>query len=461
MNRALATLLPTISVVAMAVVNGCGPAPEVGDRLVILSPHWEGIQDEFERGFVEYWRAKTGNELTIEWLDQGGTSQILRYIRSEFSNSPEGIGVDIFFGGGLDPYLRLTDAGMTEAFALPDSILDRIPGKFAGIPLHDPSGNWYGAAMSGFGIIYNAAAARMQSAEPPQTWADMADPKFHGWIAAGDPRTSGSVHMAYEIMLQAYGWQRGWEVITALSANSRSFARSAGEIPLAVSRGDAVAGMCIDFYAWSEINKADGQELGYVYPENRTVINPDAMAILKGAPHADIAREFVAYVVGEAGQRIWSFKVGTPGGPVENQLTRFSIMPDLYDSNGDDIAVNINPFTWDVTFQYDDSRGSARYDLLNDLIGSMVIDSHRELAAAWEALRERADGDGLPADGLSTLAYPPMTEDEAAAFAGRWGDQSLRNRLISEWTQFARRRYTAVKNGNYGPVDRPAIPAAE
>ncbi len=444
------------AVLVMTGVHGCSGDSETGDRLVILSPHWEGIQQEFERGFKEHWREKTGNDVRIVWLDQGGTSQIMRYIRSEYSNTPESIGVDLLFGGGLDPFVRLKEAGLLESYMPPDSILDRIPETFAGIPIYDPDGTWYGAAMSGFGIVYNSAAARMQQVDPPSTWEDMADPALFGWIAAGDPRTSGSVHMAYEIMLQAYGWQKGWEIVTALSANSRSFARSAGEIPLAVSRGDAVAGMAIDFYAWSEINKAAGQELGFVYPEDRTVINPDAMAILKGAPNLDIAKEFVAFTLSEAGQRIWSFKTGTEGGPAQTQLTRFTVMPDLYETHMDEIAVDLNPFVWDVTFYYDDAVGAARYDLLNDMIGSMLIDSHRELTRAWQALRDR----GVPDEGLFTLAYPPLTEEQAADLATRWRDQSLRNQMISEWTQFARRRYTAVINGNYGPIERPAVPLA-
>jgi ABC-type Fe3+ transport system substrate-binding protein len=455
---AVITALLTLVVAAIVTLSSCGgTSDQTGDRLVILSPHWEGIQDEFDEGFSTYWREKTGNEITIDWLDQGGTSQIMRYIRSEFSNSPEGIGVDLLFGGGLDPFIRLTDADLTVAWMLPDSIINRIPGSFAGIPLYDPAGHWYGAAMSGFGIIYNSAAARMQGSEPPTSWEDMADPALLGWIAAGDPRMSGSVHMAYEIMLQAYGWERGWEIVTALCANSRSFARSAGDIPLGVSRGDAVAGMAIDFYAWSEINKAEGQELGYVYPENRTVINPDAMAILKGAPNLDIAKEFITYVVGEPGQRIWAFKQGEPGGPQANELTRFPVMADLYDTDAERIAVNINPFEWESTFHYNDKLGSSRYDLVNDMIGSMVIDSHRELVKAWKALQES----GASAEGMATLAYPPISEAQAADLAGRWGDQTLRNGLISEWTQFARRRYTAVENRNYGPIERPAIPPVE
>jgi len=77
------------------------------DKLVLVSPHWEGIQREFEWAFQSYYRKRTGRTVTLQWLDVGGTMAILRYIRTNFSKSPQGIGVDIFWGGGIDPYLQL------------------------------------------------------------------------------------------------------------------------------------------------------------------------------------------------------------------------------------------------------------------------------------------------------------------------------------------------------------------
>src|SRR5438552_7066319 len=73
------------------------------DRLVLLSPHWEGIKNEFERAFKEQYLLETGRNVDLEWIDAGGTSEALRFLRSEFRNKPEGVDIDIFFGGGLEP----------------------------------------------------------------------------------------------------------------------------------------------------------------------------------------------------------------------------------------------------------------------------------------------------------------------------------------------------------------------
>src|SRR5262245_54868074 len=51
------------------------------DKLVLLSTHWEGIRYEFERAFKAQYQAETGREAVLEWMDVGGTSEALHFIR--------------------------------------------------------------------------------------------------------------------------------------------------------------------------------------------------------------------------------------------------------------------------------------------------------------------------------------------------------------------------------------------
>ena len=44
----------------------------------------------------------------------------------------------------------------------------------------------------------------------------------------------------------------------------------------------------------------------------------------------DVAREFIAFVMSPEGQKLWNWKVGTPGGPQRYALRRLPILPALY-----------------------------------------------------------------------------------------------------------------------------------
>ena len=68
---------------------------------------------------------------------------------------PEGIDVDMFFGGGTDSYLRLAEQNLLSPYKLPAAQLEQIPQTFHGIPVYDAEYQWYGAALSSFGIMFN------------------------------------------------------------------------------------------------------------------------------------------------------------------------------------------------------------------------------------------------------------------------------------------------------------------
>src|SRR3982750_4292068 len=55
--------------------------------LVIVTPHNEAIRYEFERGFSQWHQAKYGAPVKIEWRAIGGTTEISRYLTSEFASA--------------------------------------------------------------------------------------------------------------------------------------------------------------------------------------------------------------------------------------------------------------------------------------------------------------------------------------------------------------------------------------
>ena len=419
-------------------LSSCGRSTPSDVKLILLSPHQESIVREFTEGFQKWYKDKHGVDVELEWLDQGGTSNIVRFMRSEFQKNPDGINVDIFFGGGTDPHLKLQEEGLLQPCRLPENIISRIPQEYAGSPVYDPDLHWYGACFSGFGILYNKQLIGLKGLPEPKTWADLARPELAGWVSSADPRQSGSIHKMYEIILQSYGWEKGFGIVTKMDANVKIFSRGASEIPRNVDLGETAYGLAIDIYALAKIAEAGPDKLGYVMPEGETVINPDAISVLKGAPHEELARSFLEFVIGEPGQTLWMSKVGAPGGPKQFPLRRMSVMPHIYDVLGDQVDVATNPFKWKATLRYDHEKGSARWNVMADLIGAMTIDMHDELVSAWEDIREG----GMKDAAMEKLVAVPISEEEASSLGKeKWDDQEFRNARITEWTRFAGNKY--------------------
>jgi hypothetical protein len=239
--------------------------------------------------------------------------------------------------------------------------------------------------------------------------------------------------------LQAYGWEKGWRIITALGANVRSFTNSASQIPKDVAIGEVAYGLSIDFYAWAQVKEAGADKIGYVMPDNLTIISPDAIAILKGAPNPEVARSFLRFVMSDEGQKLWLLVEKTTGGPQRFQLNRFSVLPSLYTLPQRYLAVQLNPFAWQSNFDFDPKLSAERWSIVNDLIGALVIDQKHLLTQAWKDALAKGD---VSEPEWRRLTAMPVSEDEALAFAKtRWKDAAFRNKKINEWTQFARSKY--------------------
>jgi ABC-type glycerol-3-phosphate transport system substrate-binding protein len=250
--------------------------------------------------------------------------------------------------------------------------------------------------------------------------------------------------MMYEIILQAYGWTQGWDIITGIGANVRYFTPGAAQTPKDTALGEVAYGLSIDFQAWAQINDVGTEQLGFVMPKQLTVITPDGLAMLKGAPNRAVAEAFIRFVLSPAGQKLWLLRRGAPGGPQRFQLNRFSILPMLYTTVATgDTAVQLNPFTWDATMLFNAKLAAARWGIVNDLIGTLIVDQKQSLNHAWRA----AMADGLDIGERQRLGAVPVSEADALRLAEEnWRQASFRNATMNAWAQFARRKYQAEQS---------------
>lgn len=397
------------------------PHPSNAQELIIVSSHWEGIKREFERGFNRYRSERGEPPVTLRWLDIGGTSDILRYVRGEFARTPDSIGIDLFFGGGTDPYIELAKAGFLQPCPIPEVVQSGLPAELRGFALRDPAGRWYAASLSSFGILFNRQVVELMSLPVPMTWRDVTVPAARSWVSFADPRKSGTAHAVVEIMLQAYGWQEGWQVLRSIGRNARSFTSSSSQVPKEVAVGEAAYGFLIDSYGRDAIKQFGADNIGYHIPVEHAPFTGDSIAVFKGAPHQALAEEFVSFVLSDEGQSLFLAKRGTPRGPVEFELGKLSVRPGLYDALGSDAVLSERPFSGGGEFRYDMALASRRYGVVNELVGACVIDA------------DLANGPPCVEDECAARDKPPITEQEALELAEVWGDPATRQRSIADW----------------------------
>lgn len=420
-KKYLGVLLPLVVVVAAPMILRDDDAAAMSSaklRLEVITPHNELIRREFGEAFSQWHEEKYGESVYVNWRTPGGTSEIKRVLNSAFTsaekNGDEGIGLDLFFGGGVYDFKEQAQEGRFQKlriFENESALFEEgtIPKIQSGEDYYSDDHDWLGTCLSSFGICYNLDSLTRLDLEPPATWDDLGLPGFARGIALADPTKSGSVAKAFEMLVQQKihdhlaaglsteaachkGWIEGLNLIQRIGANARYFTDSASKVPHDVAQGNAIAGMCIDFYGRSfneALKKEDGSSrLKFISPLGGTSYSVDPVAIFRGAPNEELAQRFVDFIFTKEGQMLWNARPGTPMGPKIRALRRLPVRKDLYQEPYLESMVDAEVMPYEVAneFIYDYELTGRHFTPLRNIIRAMCIDSHEEMKSAWAAL---------------------------------------------------------------------------
>ncbi|HEX8915771.1 MAG TPA: ABC transporter substrate-binding protein, partial [Humisphaera sp.] len=208
-------VLVTPFVLRATLTEGGPPvARDPNRRIVVMTPHAEGIRREFQDGFSRWLKARGEPDVFVDYRNfGGGANDIVKYFDSsvDLYKATGSFNVDLVWGGGdylFDVQLRKPQSGLKEGYLesvrlKPDLMAAAYPKPdIGGVPLYQPEGYWYGTALSSFGIVYNKDVVRYLGVPEPKTWVDLADPRLRGWVVLADPTRSASASTAFMAIVE-------------------------------------------------------------------------------------------------------------------------------------------------------------------------------------------------------------------------------------------------------------------
>ena len=433
------------------------------------------LDGEYTASFQNYWthtlKRAWSNEVTNAFANprvQPGPSPAkdtpAEAARRAFLASDVDCGIDLFFGGGTYDFEKqaqaghLIDCGVLERH--PEWFTESvIPRFYAGEAYWDKQGLWVGTVLSNYGILYSKESlARLGIQEPPTQWADLQDPRLRGEVALADPTKSSSMAKAFENVIQQQmqerlldlmvaadrisgldektavakavheGWIEGLRHVQLISANARYFTDSSQKVPIDVADGNCAAGMCIDFYgreqAEAERRRGGSDRLVFVSPAGGTVSSVDPIALMRGAKNRVVALAFIDWVLSLDAQKLWNFKPGTPGGPVQYNLRRMPVRRDFYaqeDWKQFRSDPGVSPFAEKDQLIYHEEWTGGLFRELAFIIRVMCQDNQPELVAAWRAIIAAGKADQAMAvlQDMSAVDYDKAAGEIKAALGSK------------------------------------------
>jgi len=262
-----------IATLLLAGATAAAGAPAMGQgKLVVYTSN----DSNLNRFVFEAFKNETG--IVVEQVE-AGSGVVFRRVASE-RERPLG---DIVWG--VSRTLLRANKALLAPYASKNK--DTVPAHF-----RDPDDHWIGTNVHLLVILQNTKLIPADAG--PKSWADLIDPKWKGKVAFTDPANSGSAYSNLTMLAQLWGpGEAGWEKVSSLLANTRVLNRSS-LVFQGVGNGEFALGMSLEYagYQWS----SNGAPVKVIYPADGTVAQMEGVAIIKGGPNTEAAKQFVDYV---------------------------------------------------------------------------------------------------------------------------------------------------------------------
>ena len=383
-------------------------------------------------------------EVKLEILKKKTTAGI-KYIQETASNNKN----DLFWASAPDAFEVLKDDDLLQKYS---SSVEGIPDKVGAFPINDPEGYYKGFAAAGYGIMWNTRYTKAKKLPIPKEWDDLRKAVYHGHVGMSAPSRSGTTHLTVETILQGEGWDKGWQVMKEIAGNFKTVTERSFGVPDGVNSGNFGIGIVIDFFGLS--SKGSGFPVEFHYPTVTTLV-PANVAIVKNAPNAAAAGEFIDFLLSPEGQEL----LLDPG------IRRLPVNPVTYAKAPPGFPNPFKDSSIGAAVDFDLARSKNRYNLVNSLFDVMITYRLDDLRDATRAIQDaeaamagksNAEAAAMIAQARQLVAALPIDEAKSmdSEFAGifkkkrkKATDQvtGRQAEVEKEWDDFVVKNYAEAK----------------
>jgi len=294
--RKTMVVMAIFTVLSMVLLLGSfAPVAQAADKVGWVGPVYKELSDSLNKGFKAYYKKTYGKDVDITFVRPGGWPVVVDKVRT-WGGKPD---ADIFLGAGAPAHEILKKEGLLVPYR-PEN-WDKVPAEWHGMKVKDKDDYWTCFAPWIVTNLYNEKVLKMLRLPPPKTWNDLKNPIYRGNIVHTLPYASGTMHEAIEILMQAFGEKEAWAYLRLLAAQLARYSTGSTDTTQLVARGEIPIGV-----AQPQMNAMAARKDGYpvrdLLPE-KTILVPEAVALLKGAPNEATGKIFLDWLFSMEGQK--------------------------------------------------------------------------------------------------------------------------------------------------------------
>ena len=256
--------------------------------LTVYSPHGKDLLAAYEAEFE-----KANPTIDVQWMDMG-SQEVLDRLRAEQVN-PQ---ADVWFGAPGEIFDRAASESLLVAYAPTWS-------NAVDAAARDPKGRWFGTYLTPEVIAYNTVT--VDSANVPRDWDDVLDPKWKGKVVIRNPVASGTMRAIFGSQIlrsirETGSPEGGYQWLRRLDANTKEYVFNPILMYEKLVRGEGL--ITIWDLPDTLLERQRGSPLQYVFPKSGTPVIDDAVGLVAGCRHPELAKQFIDFLGGKQMQRL-------------------------------------------------------------------------------------------------------------------------------------------------------------
>ncbi len=217
----------------------------------------------------------------------------LKKLESESAN-PQ---ADVVHAGSMINYQHAMKLDLLEPYApQAPGFKSSLAVGSGSLELSHPEDYYHVWSLMFTGIMYNQQVLDRYNLPAPKTYKDLLNPAYKDQIIMPNPLKSSTASSNVMAMLQIYG-DEAPSLWSGINDNLLYYSSSSSRIYTLVKKGEFA--MAIGLSRPALVAMGEGYPVNFVFPADGSQIYDNSMALVKGAKHPNLAKEFMNYILGD------------------------------------------------------------------------------------------------------------------------------------------------------------------
>jgi iron(III) transport system substrate-binding protein len=206
----------------------------------------------------------------------------------------------VVWGTAATSLLVCDNVGMLAGYA-PKGMENFKPGFY---DMKNKAPHWVGIKAYMTGIVGNTIEMKRLGLKMPQSYADLLDPMYKGYIVMPNPASSGTGFLTVSAILQIMGEKAGWEYLDKLDQNIAVYTHSGSKPAKMAGKGEFPIGISFAYRGFKQ--KAAGEPVEIAFPKEKSGWELEANALIKKPKIKPETKVFLDWAVSDDAMKMYA-----------------------------------------------------------------------------------------------------------------------------------------------------------